>query len=124
MATPNASCLRFLKVSRLPPDPSEATSKLLLAHTHIETTAISHQYILRIRSQITNHVATNRGQTKLGQCPQIPAPMSQGDQILSCVCVIDQAVSWDIPTIRVSLVSNALQSQRTTEKLIGISEIR
>ena len=33
VATPNATCLRLLGVSRLPPDPSEATNKLLLTHS-------------------------------------------------------------------------------------------
>ena len=33
VASPHATCLRVLGVSLLPPDPSEATSKLLLAHS-------------------------------------------------------------------------------------------
>ena len=33
VATPNATCLRVLGVSRLPPNPSEATTKMLLAHS-------------------------------------------------------------------------------------------
>ena len=69
VATPNATCLTDLGVSRLPPEPSEAITHILLAH-----------------SQVTNRAARDHEQTKLDLCPKIPGPMSKDGLNLSRVC--------------------------------------
>ena len=82
-------------------------------------------YILRIRSQVTSHVATNRGQTKVDQCPKIPGPRSQGGRIPSCacVCVRHQAVAGTFPQFLFPGGQGPLVATYT-EILIGNRDIR
>ena len=120
MATPNATCLRLLGLSRLPPDPSEETDKLLLAHSlnpwlfHILVSAQS-------ESPLTGRVASNRGQTKL--C--VPEFLCQFHKVVGFlhVRVVDPVVIRAFPQFVLSGGKGPLVAANT-EQLIWNRAIR
>ena len=115
VATPNATCLRFLGVSRLPPDPSEATSKLLLAHS-----------LKPLLSHILASVPVTWQQTAGKQhWISVPKFLRQCHKVIGFlpVCVIDQAVAGTFPQFVLPGGQGPLVATYT-EKLIGKRTIR